>query len=166
MIVEITKNSQLIIAIAAGVSALVVFIGLIIAAAQLRALNRGAQLQNFIALTQEADSREFSRSYAEVLGMKGLPLLDKNRRIENGDAEHTDRITNFFERIAVLVRRKYLEKHLAINWWGVLAKDAYDALEDWIAHNQKKDPGMCSDFKWFVNQAEAHWLRCGRKRPT
>jgi hypothetical protein len=126
-------------------------------------LNKATQLESFIILAQESDSSWFATAYASVRQLQDRSLdqkmhLAKQKQI----GEHLDRVTNFFERVGFLVNQKYLDRKLAVNWWGVSAKDAYDPIWDWIAEYQRSDPGFCSEFKGFVEASEYHWLRCGR----
>lgn len=150
-------------AIAAAASAVLLFGTITLGYVQLRDLKKSSQLQNFISLAQESETSGFAVAYAFVLRLRGLTIADKNRLATGADGVHFDTITNFFERIGFLVSGKYVDRKLAITWWGVLAKDAYDSLDDWISIHQRRDPGFCSEYQGFVAAAESHWRQCGRR---
>lgn len=152
-------------AVAAVTSAIFLALTWSVARKQLTSLNKATQLQNFVALAQEMDSKDFSSTFGFIWNLRNLPLDTKRICLDQDAATadpQLDRVTNYIERVAFLANHGFLEYELAIQWWGVIADDIYKSIGDFIEEGSQSDPGFCSELKRFVAAVNAHWERFGK----
>jgi len=142
-------------AMAAVASAVFLFCTLLVARKQLSDLNRSTQLQNFITLARETDSTPFTEAYMFVTSLRNMTGPERATSVlkdERGGDPKLDRVLNFFERIGFLSSKGYLDRPLAVEWWGWLATQIFEGVRDILDQRNTWDLGAGSELRDLVKE--------------
>lgn len=143
-------------------SAVILVAGFLLAWGQLTALNKATQLDNFMTLTQEIENPQFMKASLTILQLDYNPQTQSLNAENQEQTDSLSRVLNFFERVGMLVRKKYLDEQLAIDWFGSLAKKMYDVVGVWIETRQQTHPYSYCEYTGFVHRIDEHWKEIGR----
>ena len=128
-----------------------------------RGVKKATQLENFITLSQELESADFMAATEAVLQLRPNPQTGHLGAKSEAELRQVGRVLNYFERIGILVHKKYLSESLAVDWFGAVARDMYDVVGPWIEAAQITNPYRCSEFAGFVRTIDRHWNKIGRR---
>jgi hypothetical protein len=115
---------------------------LVVLRVNVRAAKRNTCLQLFIQLAAQYDSADMQNTR----GRLARKLLSDPKTLEIADS-----LIVFYENLAILVRRKLLDKDLVWNTFTLDVRSYWTVLKHYVQHVRLEfsDPTYCEEFEWL-----------------